>query len=70
MANTVKKLPAFDLRYGTLSVPLSTYKSLNPAIAQRALSVWMKYIGGMRDVRKIFRLYRLTGLMILILALN
>lgn len=52
-------LPAVDFRYGTLSVPLSTYRSLNPAIAKRALSVWMKYIGGTSDVRNILPLHQL-----------
>lgn len=48
---TVKKLPAVDSVHGTLSFPTSTYQSLNPAIARRALGHWIRYIGGVSDVR-------------------
>lgn len=48
---TVKKLPAVDTIHGTLSFPTSTYQSLNPAIARRALGHWIRYIGGVSDVR-------------------
>ena len=51
VSHTVKKLPAVDVPYGTLSFPTSTYRSLNPAVARRALSLWIRYIGGVSDVR-------------------
>ena len=51
VSHTVKKLPSVDTQHGTLSFPISTYCSLNPAIARRSLSVWIRYIGGVSDVR-------------------
>ena len=51
MAHTVKKLPAVDIQHGTLSFPTSTYCSLNPAVARRTLSLWLRYIGGVSDIR-------------------
>ena len=51
VGHTVKKLPAVDIQHGTLSFPTSIYTSLNPAVARRALSVWIRYIGGVSDAR-------------------
>ena len=51
VARTVKMLPAIDTMHGTLSFFTSTYQSLNPAVARRALGLWIRYIGGVSDIR-------------------
>ena len=51
VAHTVKKLPAINTQLGTLSFPISTFTSLNPAIGRRALGLWIRYIGGVSDIR-------------------